>query len=56
MKNLAQGSKTFFSRGKNCISKRYLKVLCIEISISLDSLQTFGGAAGEFKGALDYLP
>ena len=44
----------FFSREPNCIFKSYLKVLCIEISTALGSLQKFEGAAGEFKGALGY--
>ena len=34
------------------IFKSYLKVLCIETSTSLGSMQKFDGAAGEFKGAL----
>ena len=41
-----------FSREPNCIFKSYLKVFCIENSISLSSRQKFEGAAGEFKGAL----
>ena len=39
------------SRKPNCIFKSNLKVLCIEISSSLVSLQKFEGAPGEFKGA-----
>ena len=42
----------FFAREVNSIFKCYLKVLCIETSISLGSLQNFEGAVGEFKGAL----
>ena len=41
-----------FSRQPNCIFKSYLKVLYIETSMPLGSLQKFEGAAGEFKGAL----
>ena len=41
-----------FSREPNCIFKSYLKVLCIENSTYLGSLQKFEGAAEEFKGAL----
>ena len=35
-----------------CIFKSYLKVLCIETSTSLGSLQKYEEARGEFKGAL----
>ena len=42
----------FFAREVNSILKCYLKVLCIETSTSLGSLQKFEGAVGEFKGAL----
>ena len=41
----------FFSREPNCIFKSYLKVLCIETSTSLGSLQKYEGAEGKFKGA-----
>ena len=51
--SLLQGLKLcFFSRKPNCIFKCYLKVLCIETSTSLGSLQKFEGVAWEFKGAL----
>ena len=40
------------SREPNLIFKSYLKVLYIETSTSLGSLQKFEGAAGEFKGAV----
>ena len=40
-----------FSREPNFIFKSYLKVLCIETSRFLGSLQKFEGATGEFKGA-----
>ena len=43
---------TLFSREPNCIFKSHLRVLCIETSTSLGSLQKFEGATGEFKGAL----
>ena len=50
-----QGSKLIiFSREPNCIFKSYLKVLCMEPSTSLGSLQQFEGGAGEFKGALGF--
>ena len=42
----------FFSREPKCIFQSYLKVLRIETSTTLGSLQKFEGAAGEFKGAL----
>ena len=41
-----------FSREPNCIFKRYLKVLCIETSTSLGTLQKFEEAARKIKGAL----
>ena len=42
----------FFSKEPNFIFKSYLKVLCIEASTSLGSLQEFEGAEREFEGAL----
>ena len=41
-----------FSRESNCIFTSYLKVLRIETSTSLGSLQKFEGAAGQFKEVL----
>ena len=41
-----------FSWEPKCIFKRYLKMLCIDISTSFSSLQKFEGAAGQFRGAL----
>ena len=39
-----------FSLEPNCIFNTYLKVLCIETSTSMGSMQKFEGAKGEFKG------
>ena len=50
--NVGLEIKCFFFQGATCIFKSYLKVLCIETSTSLGSLQEFEGDAGEFKGAL----
>ena len=47
-----QGSKlSFFPGSQTAISKSFLKVLCIENSTSLGSLQKYEGAAGDFNGA-----
>ena len=51
-KDRAQNKVVVFSREPNCISKSYLKVLCIETNTLVGSLQKFEGAAVEFKGAL----
>ena len=46
----------FFSREPNCIFKIYLKVLCIETSTSLGSLQKFEGAQENFLAPLNFKP
>ena len=52
LKVLSELEIKLFSREPNCILYSFLKVLCIETSTFLGSLQKFEGAAGEFKGAL----
>ena len=53
VKKGTKGSNCFFSREPNVIFKSYLKVLCIEASTSLGSLQKFDDLQENLiKGAL----